>query len=296
MASASFKRLPRPLQLAIEDAAHRRRPSLAITSTSSPGRARVALEDLRCSICFDVLSFPVTLPCGHNFDRGCILTAWAHDAAAASPRAALPSPRPSPATSEDEDDAAAAQAAPVTPRGRLPRAAEQLRGHLCPLCRQQAGVHKAEELQVNLLLKDLIASLYPAETQSAATPAKQQSSHLTLPSSPRVGVGALTTNTAASAFRRRPSVRTFSSFVYVCAASVTDPPGFVLAVLLLLVLLATACSPQPAAAPPAASAMVMFDTMDRVCNGLSLLIHRISMQMDQMDQVSPWIRIISYLI
>ncbi|EGZ27761.1 hypothetical protein PHYSODRAFT_388521, partial [Phytophthora sojae] len=134
------------------------------------------------------------------------------------------------------------------------------------------------------------------ETMSAATSAKQQCPHLTLPSSPHGNGAALTTHTAASAFRRRPNLRTFSSFVYVCAASVTDPPGFVLAVLLLLVLLATACSPQPATAPPAASAMVMFDTMDRVCNGLSLLIHRISMQMDQMDQVSPWIRIISYLI
>jgi hypothetical protein len=154
-----------------------------------------------------------------------------------------------------------------------------------------------DELQVNLLLKYLITALYPAETQSVASPAKQQCPHLTLPSSPRASGGALSTlNTAASAFRRRPSLRTFSSFVYVCAASVTDPPGFVLAVLLLLVLLATACSPQPATAPPAASAMVMFDTMDRVCNGLSLMIHRISMQVDQMDQVSPWIRLISYLL
>ncbi|KAE9007067.1 hypothetical protein PF011_g11293 [Phytophthora fragariae] len=248
---AAVKRLPRPLQLAIADAARRRCPSLAIAASCC---ARVAHEDLLCSICFDILCFPVTLPCGHNFDRGCILTAWAHAAASTL--------RPTASREDDNDDAA-------------------------------AGIRKVEELQVNLLLKDLITSLYPAETQGAATPAKQQCPHLTLPSSPQA---VLTTNTAAEAFRRRPSLRTFSSFVSVCAASVTDPPGFVLAVLLLLVLLATACSPQPATAPPAASAMAMFDTMDRVCNGLSLLIHRISMHMDQMDQVSPWIRIISYLI
>ncbi|KAE8888972.1 hypothetical protein PF005_g4669 [Phytophthora fragariae] len=279
---AAVKRLPRPLQLAIADAARRRCPSLAIAASCC---ARVAHEDLLCSICFDILCFPVTLPCGHNFDRGCILTAWAHAAASTL--------RPT-ASREDDNDDAAVQGEPVTPRQRLPRATEQQRGgHLCPLCRQQAGIRKVEELQVNLLLKDLITSLYPAETQGAATPAKQQCPHLTLPSSPQA---VLTTNTAAEAFRRRPSLRTFSSFVSVCAASVTDPPGFVLAVLLLLVLLATACSPQPATAPPAASAMAMFDTMDRVCNGLSLLIHRISMHMDQMDQVSPWIRIISYLI
>ncbi|KUF64903.1 hypothetical protein AM587_10017670 [Phytophthora nicotianae] len=196
----------------------------------------------------------------HNFDRGCILTAWAHEASPSSPTAG------------------AAEARAAT--------------HLCPLCRQQTEVH---ELHVNLLLKNLIASLYPAETQGAATPAKQ-CTHVTLPPSPRSSGTALTTNTAASAFRRRPNLRTFSSFVYVCAASITDPPGFVLAVLLLLILLATACNPQPATAPPAASAMVMFDTMDRVCNGLSLMIHRISMHMDQMDQVSPWIRFVSYLL
>ncbi|KAG2779215.1 hypothetical protein JG687_00005085 [Phytophthora cactorum] len=253
----AVKRLPRPLQLAIADAARRRHPSL---SSLCPC---VTHEDLLCSICFDILSFPVTLPCGHNFDRGCILTAWAHEASSSSPTAR--------AATEARATAAA---------------------HLCPLCRQQTEI---QELQVNLLLKELIASLYPTETQGAATPSKQ-CAHVTLPPSTRSSGTALTTNTAASAFRRRPNLRTFSSFVYVCAASITDPPGFVLAVLLLLVLLATACNPQPATAPPAASAMVMFDTMDRVCNGLSLMIHRISMHMDQMDQVSPWIRIVSYLL
>ena len=205
--------------------------------------------------------------CRHNFDRGCILTAWAHGSTLLSPSRRAPG---------------------------LPQ-----RAHLCPLCRQQAGVHSAEALQVNLLLKTLIASLYPAETQMATVPAKQQGPRVMLlpPLTPRTnGGGALTTDTAASAFRRRPSLRTFSSFIYVCAASVTDPPGFVLAVLLLLILVATACSPQPASAPPAASAMVMFDTMDRVCNGLSFVIHRISMQMDRLDQVSPWIRLLSYVL
>ncbi|KAF1793575.1 Zinc finger, RING/FYVE/PHD-type [Phytophthora cactorum] len=240
----AVKRLPRPLQLAIADAARRRHPSL---SSLCPC---VTHEDLLCSICFDILSFPVTLPCGHNFDRGCILTAWAHEASSSSPTAR--------AATEARATAAA---------------------HLCPLCRQQTEI---QELQVNLLLKELIASLYPTETQvctrdiATVNPFKWNGAH-----HQHSSVG----------FRRRPNLRTFSSFVYVCAASITDPPGFVLAVLLLLVLLATACNPQPATAPPAASAMVMFDTMDRVCNGLSLMIHRISMHMDQMDQVSPWIRL-----
>uniref|UniRef100_A0AAV1T241 RING-type domain-containing protein n=1 Tax=Peronospora matthiolae TaxID=2874970 RepID=A0AAV1T241_9STRA len=255
MAVVSCKCLPQALQLAIADAARRRCP---------PSPFRCPQEDLLCAICFDILCFPVTLPCGHNFDRGCILTAWAHGSALLSPSRRAPG---------------------------LSQCA-----HLCPLCRQQSGVHSAEELQVNLLLKTLIASLYPAETQVATIPAKQQGPPVmllpTLP--PRTnGGGALTTDTAASAFRRRPSLRTFSSFIYVCAASVTDPPGFILAVLLLLILVATACSPQPATAPPTASAMMMFDTMDRVCNGLSFVIHRISMQMDQLDQLSPWIRLLS---
>ncbi|CAH0522676.1 unnamed protein product [Peronospora belbahrii] len=207
-----------------------------------------------------ILSF-----CGtrHNFDRGCILTAWT-------------------------PDLSSSQRAPV----------QQQRGNLCPLCRQQANIHSMEHLEVNLLLKELIASLYPAEVQCATTPSKQHRSHVMMmpTSSPLANGGALTTNTAASAFRRRPNLRTFSSFFYVCVASVTDPPGFVLAVLLLLILLATACSPQPATAPPTASAMIMFDMMDRVCNGLSLLIHRISTHMDQLYQVSPWIRLISYVL
>ncbi|CEG41162.1 Predicted E3 ubiquitin ligase [Plasmopara halstedii] len=256
----AFKRLPQSLQLAIVDAAHRRDPPL---SSLCP---RIAHEHLLCSICFDILSFPVTLPCGHNFDRGCILTAWAHETLATPPIAA----------SRLEDE--------------IESSRQRVQSHLCPLCRQHT---ENEELQVNLLLKDLIVLLYPSETRGAATISKQQCSHLTLPPSPSA---ALTTNTAALAFRRRPNLRNFFSFLYVCAASVTDPPGFVLAVLLLLILLATACNPQPATAPPAASAMIMFDTMDRVCNGLSLIIQRISMQMDQLDQVSPWIRLVSFML
>jgi hypothetical protein len=57
-AVAAAKRLPRPLQLAIAEAARCRRPALAQTA------ARVSRDDLRCSICFDMLCFPVTLPCG----------------------------------------------------------------------------------------------------------------------------------------------------------------------------------------------------------------------------------------
>ncbi|XP_051247662.1 zinc-binding protein A33-like [Dicentrarchus labrax] len=33
-------------------------------------------EQFRCSICLDVFSHPVTIPCGHNFCKNCITQAW----------------------------------------------------------------------------------------------------------------------------------------------------------------------------------------------------------------------------
>ncbi|RLN92499.1 hypothetical protein BBJ28_00011718 [Nothophytophthora sp. Chile5] len=363
--SAAPPRLPRPLALAITDAA-RRRLAGPLTATAMAAVAdahskaaacvkdeaaaavcapvdqpAVRLDDLLCSICFDILSFPVTLPCGyegvpgrehcredcgwvlmigllarfmrrHNFDRGCILTAWEYESRAGVPAAGGPQRQPvspprrpqrvnwanAPAQNVEEAEQAARVAGLVAAAAAQGDGSGGGSGHLCPLCRQQAGIHYVEELQVNLLLKELIASLYPVETKGAATSAKKQCPmRLASPSaSTRSTAGTLTTNTAATAFRRRPSLRTFSSFVYVCVASVTDPPGFVLAVLLLLALVATACSPQPASAPPAASAMLMFDTMDRVCNGLSLLIHHISLRLDEMEQLSSWIRLFSFIV
>ncbi|RLN97561.1 hypothetical protein BBJ28_00016990 [Nothophytophthora sp. Chile5] len=249
----------------------------------------------------------------HNFDRGCVLTAWEYDSRAGVPavggpqRQTVPPPRRPQRGNWTNIAAQSVEEAEQAVRvAGLAAAAAQGdgdgsgggSGHLCPLCRQQAGIHYVEELQVNLLLKELIASLYPVEMKGAATSAKKQCPmRLASPSvSTRSTAGTLTTNTAATAFRRRPSLRTFSSFVYVCVASVTDPPGFVLAVLLLLALVATACSPQPASAPPAASAMLMFDTMDRVCNGLSLLIHHISLRLDEMEQLSSWIHLFSFIV
>ncbi|XP_068121827.1 E3 ubiquitin-protein ligase TRIM39-like [Hyperolius riggenbachi] len=34
--------------------------------------------ELRCSICMEIYRDPVTLPCGHNFCRGCITRTWVH--------------------------------------------------------------------------------------------------------------------------------------------------------------------------------------------------------------------------
>uniref|UniRef100_A0AAY4AVP9 RING-type domain-containing protein n=1 Tax=Denticeps clupeoides TaxID=299321 RepID=A0AAY4AVP9_9TELE len=38
---------------------------------------RKSLELFRCSVCTEVLKDPVTIPCGHNYCRPCIMTYWA---------------------------------------------------------------------------------------------------------------------------------------------------------------------------------------------------------------------------
>ncbi|XP_007552032.1 tripartite motif-containing protein 16-like [Poecilia formosa] len=39
-------------------------------------RAQIDEEDVYCEICFDLLKYPVTIPCGHNFCINCIKAHW----------------------------------------------------------------------------------------------------------------------------------------------------------------------------------------------------------------------------
>lgn len=133
--------------------------------------------------------------------------------------------------------------------------------------------------------------LYPIETQGAATLEKQLWTR-TAPTS-RSDRASPTANATSST---RFSFRAVSSFAYVCVASVTDPPGFVLAVLLLMGLIAIAFNPQHALASNASAALTLFDVMDHVFNGFALLIREFSLTLDQLDQLKPWIHAFSFVI
>ena len=39
--------------------------------------ATLAAEQIQCSICLDIFSKPVSIPCGHNFCMHCLTTCWA---------------------------------------------------------------------------------------------------------------------------------------------------------------------------------------------------------------------------
>ncbi|TYZ68032.1 hypothetical protein PybrP1_011775 [[Pythium] brassicae (nom. inval.)] len=258
----------------------------------------VRRDALLCSICFDILCFPVTLPCGHNFDRGCILAAWECDDVATQQQQQQhqhqpPLQRVPPFLTgfdfeDDVDDAELARelAAPPAPPQR-----SQTR--LCALCRHDSGICDVNELQVNLLLKDVIAKLYPLETENAATLEKQQAA-ARASGSGAAGGGALNGRNSSGA---RFSFRAISSFVYVYAASVTDPPGFVLAVLLLLGLIALAYNPQHVLASNAsATALSLVDVFDHVLSGFSLLVREFSCTLDLLDQLTPWARVFSFVV
>lgn len=227
----------------------------------------------------------------HNFDRGCILAAWRYNqptTAVAGLEAQQRTPRAAPENDPDEVNEG-------NERATEPGHAVQSRRrnqHLCPLCRQEAGICNVNELQVNLLLKDVIANMYPLETECAATLEKKQWAA-------RVVVMPLTNRGTGNGRNARPqySFRAVSSFVYVCVASVTDPPGFVLAVLLLMGLIAIACNPQPILANNASAAtLTLFDVMDHVFNGFSLLIREFSLTLDQLEQLKPWIHAFSFML
>lgn len=223
----------------------------------------------------------------HNFDRGCILAAWKCDDTPPPEQHQQVRPPLSPLPFLNAfDDAVDAENT-----GTAPPLVQQTSSRLCPLCRHEAGICDVNELQVNLLLKDVIAKLYPLETECAATLEKQQSAARVV--TPAAHAASLAARNDAST---RFSFRAISSFVYVFVASVTDPPGFVLAVLLLLGLIAIACNPQHMFASSASSTVLsLADVVDHVLNGFSLLVREFSRTLDLLDQLKPWIRAFSFM-
>lgn len=216
----------------------------------------------------------------HNFDRGCILAAWRYDAS----------------VSDDRRSQHPTQHVQLPPgwTDTAPEIEDPQRAHLCPLCRHEAGISNVNELQVNLLLKDVIAKLYPIETECAATLEKQLSAARVVASASQRDGGS---GQRSDATRPQYSLRALSSFAYVCVASVTDPPGFVLAVLLLLGLLAIACNPQHVLASNASvGSLTLIDVLDRVFSGFSVLIREFSLTLDQLQQLKPWLHAFSIVV
>lgn len=220
-------------------------------------------DELLCSICFDMLCFPVTLPCGHNFDRGCLLTAWEYDSAPPS---------------------TAAHPHAVHTDGHTQQ-------HTCPLCRQHTANIRAEDLHVNLLLKKLITVQYPGQIKSLECDAKCCGAASTA----STATGGTLSPRPAPSERSQRTWRTAASFFYVWLASITEPPGFVLAVLLLMSLLAIALTPQQMLTNPT-TLPTLFDGMDHVLNGLVLLVREISFHLDQIDDLWPWMQVFSTIL
>lgn len=155
----------------------------------------------------------------------------------------------------------------------------------------------AHALQVNRSLQSVVAALFPIESARVASDDKQLPSHRLSqePQTPPTTAFAREDSedrydsgqSGLAEFLRRPSLRTLSSLVSVSVASLyTVPPGFTLAVLLLLVLTAVACMPPASigvATSSAASPMLLLvlEAMDRLCNGLALLIRDLSLELDK---------------
>ncbi|TMW60810.1 hypothetical protein Poli38472_000852 [Pythium oligandrum] len=245
----------------------RRSTSMLLATTEGHKHKDNTLVDRRallCPICFDLLSFPVTLPCGHNYDRGCLLTAWDHEETV---------------NVDSDDPSDDAEAKPAT--------------HSCPLCRQTVGMEAFDDLQVNLLLKQLIATQYPIEIEAVASREKS----CVLSSAEMTDATASTVVTAHQppSERLRHAWRTASSFFYVWLASVTEPPGFLLACLLLLSLLAIMLTPQQMLSSTTALP-TLFASMDYFLNGFVLLIREISSRFDQLDDLWPWFQAFSFIL
>lgn len=240
----------------------------------------------------------------HNFDRGCILTAWTFEARAVDGRSAGAGVIDDDASDSDEDeDAGGARGErPATREAALDEDTGALCAHSCPLCRQRVWLAEpAAELQLNRPLQGVVASLFPLETTRAGTldkkqPRGQSVEPPTQPSAPQtlepvtLRVGPQSDSHHSNGlveFLRRPSLRTLSSLLSVSVASLyTVPPGFTLAVLLLLALAAIACTPPATFGIATSSAgspllLLTLEALDRVFNGLGLLIRDLPLQLDR---------------
>jgi hypothetical protein len=132
-----------------------------------------------------------------------------------------------------------------------------------------------DDLQVNLLLKKLIAAQFPLEVCALECAAKH---HASSSSSATVA--------RPPSERRHSTWRTATSFFYVWLASVTEPPGFVLAVLLLMSLVAMALTPQQMLTN-ATTLPTVFEGLDHILNAFLLLIREIATRLDTLD-VQTW--------
>jgi hypothetical protein len=237
----------------------------------------------------------------HNFDRGCILTAWAFESRDVDGRDASGNGMDDDAGDSDSEEDAGGRR-PLTSESGPDEDAGALCAHSCPLCRQRVWlVGPADELQLNRPLQGVVASLFPLETARAGTvdkkhprgqsvePPAQPSAPQTLePVTLRVDPQSDSHHSNGLVeFLRRPSLRTLSSLLSVSVASLyTVPPGFTLAVLLLLALAAIACTPPATFGVATSSAgspllLLTLEALDRVFNGLGLLIRDLPLQLDR---------------
>ncbi|KAJ0397277.1 hypothetical protein P43SY_006537 [Pythium insidiosum] len=163
---------------------------------------------------------------------------------------------------------------------------------MCPLCRQRVHVVDVEsEINVNLMLQQFITRAYPSDVRQSAESGDKQWIRRAAPRPPTPP------RSPVASERSTRTWRTATSFFYVWLASVTEPPGFVLAVLLLLSLLAiTITPPQMLSSTTVTTLPTLFECMDHLLNAMLLLIREISLRLDQIEPFMPWVQVFSFIL